>query len=278
MTGRASRPSLIGSQGFDATIPNVARIYDYLLGGKDNYAADREAARELLAAVPDALHAARANRRFLGRAVWHLAREAGIRQFLDIGTGLPTQGNVHEIAQAADRHARVVYCDNDPLVALHASALLADNISVAAVQADLRHPDQLLTLPTVRTLLDLDEPVAVLLVAVLHFIQDSEDPWAIVKAIKHKLAPGSFVVISHVTGDEIPTGATRQAAAIYEGASAPGVARAKPDIARFFDGLDMLDPGLTDVCAWRSDLDRTPRPALFYGGVGCKPQLARRAA
>ena len=141
---------LVPPQGLDVTVPNVARIYDYLLGGKDNFAADREAARRLLAAVPDAARAAQANRAFLARAVRFLAAEAGIRQFLDIGTGLPTHGNVHEIAQAADPRARVVYCDNDPMVVVHANALLADNLTVAASQADLRDPDFLFTLPVTR--------------------------------------------------------------------------------------------------------------------------------
>ncbi|MFI5066778.1 MAG: SAM-dependent methyltransferase [Streptosporangiales bacterium] len=154
---RSADPAWTGSQGFDVRVPNVARIYDYLLGGKDNFAADRAAAGELLAAVPDAAVAARANRRFLGRAVWHLARDAGIRQFLDIGTGLPTRGNVHEIARPAGQDARVVYCDNDPLVAVHAS--------VAAVHGNLRQPRQLLARPALRAQLNLDEPVVVLLVA-----------------------------------------------------------------------------------------------------------------
>ena len=138
---------LVPPQGLDVTIPNVARIYDWLLGGKDNFAADREAGQRLLAAVPDAAKAARANRAFLGRAVRFLAEEAGIRQFLDIGTGLPTQGNVHEIAQASDPRTRVVYCDHDPIVVTHANALLANNLTVAASQADLRDPDFLFTLP-----------------------------------------------------------------------------------------------------------------------------------
>lgn len=216
MTEETPGAARTGSQGSDVSVPNVARIYDYLLGGKDNFAADRAAAGELLAAVPDAAVAARANRRFLGRAVWHLACDVGIRQFVNIGTGLPTEGNVHEIARAAGRSARVVYCDNDPLVVVHANALLADNLNVAAVQADLRQPCHLLNLPALHAHLDLDEPVAVLLVVVLHFIEDSEDPQGIVEAIKQHLAPGSFVVISHVTADEISADATRQATDVYQ--------------------------------------------------------------
>ena len=205
MTGQAPWPAgPVPPQGLDVTVPNVARIYDHLLGGKDNFEADREAARRLLAAVPDAARAARANRAFLARAVQFLAREAGIRQFLDIGTGLPTRGNVHEIAQVTNPQARVLYTDIDPMVVVHASALLANSLTVAATQADLRQPDQLFTMPVTRTLIDTSQPLAVLLVAVLHFLPDNDNPWAVVDQIKDRLAPGSYVVISHVTADEIP--------------------------------------------------------------------------
>ena len=280
MTGRASWAGpLVPPQGLDVTVPNVARIYDWLLGGKDNFAADRETGKRLLAAVPGAAMAAQANRAFLGRAVRFLAEDAGIRQFLDIGTGLPTQGNVHEIAQATDPRARVVYCDNDPMVVVHANALLANNLTVAASQADLRDSDFLFRLPLERPLLDTSQPLAVLLVAVLHFLPDSDDPWALVERIKQKLAPGSYVVISHVTGDEIPPESVRAAAEAYEGASAPGVARSREEIARFFTGLDLVEPGLVEVSAWRPPpLDHRPRPALFYAGIGRKPEPSCRGA
>ena len=276
MTDQAPWPAgPVPPQGLDVTVPNVARIYDYLLDGKDNFEADREAARRLLEAVPDAARAARANRAFLARAVQFLAREAGIRQFLDIGTGLPTRGNVHEIAQVANPQAHVVYSDIDPMVVVHASALLANSLTVAATHADLRQPDQLFTMPVIRTLIDTSQPLAVLLVAVLHFLPENDDPWALVDRIKRKLAPGSYVVISHVTADEIPRGAARQAAEVYRDASAPGVARSRDDIARFFSGLDMVAPGLVDVAAWRAPHLAGQRPALFYAGIGRKP-LPRR--
>jgi len=279
VTGPTSRPTwVVPPQGLDVTVPNVARIYDHLLGGKDNFAADREAARRLLAAVPDAARAARANRAFLARAVRFLAEEAGIRQFLDVGTGLPTQGNVHEIAQAADPRARVLYCDNDPMVVVHANALLADNLTVVASQADLRDPDYLFTLPVTRTLIDINKPLGVLLVAVLHFLPDGDDPWALVDWIKHRLAPGSYIVISHVTGDGIPAEAAHAAAEVYQGASAPGVARSHEEIARFFTGLEMAEPGLVEVSAWRAPLPaRWPRPVLFFAGIGRKPLPEPRA-
>jgi hypothetical protein len=261
-----------GGQDFDPGVPNVARIYDFLLGGKDNFDADRQAARRLVEAVPGAALAARDNRAFLGRAVRFLAQEAGIRQFLDIGTGLPTRGNVHEIAQETDPLTRVVYCDNDPMVVVHANALLANESTVSAVYSDLRYPRHLLAMLAVRSLLDLDKPIAVLMVAVLHFIEDREDPWDLVDQFKSAMAPGSCLAISHVTGDELPGAARRRAAEVYESASAPGVARTSAQIARFFDGLDVVAPGLVSVPDWRPSLKRSrQQPTLFYAGVGRKP-------
>jgi hypothetical protein len=263
------------SGGFNPAVPNVARIYDCLLGGKNNFDADRQAARELVQAVPRAAAAARANRGFLRRAVRYLAQEAGIRQFLDIGTGLPTAGNVHEIAHDVDPKARVVYVDNDPVVITHANALLATDPAVTAFYSDLLLPRHLLGTLAVRSLLGLNEPVAVLMVAVLHFIQDHQDPWAIVEEFTSAMAPGSYLVLSHVTGDDIPQSAQRQAASVYTHASAPGTARTHAQVARFFDGLTMLDPGLVNVTDWRPVLEhRKRRPVLFYGGIGRKPSTA----
>jgi O-methyltransferase involved in polyketide biosynthesis len=256
----------------DSGLSNVARIYDALLGGKDNYASDREAARRLMEAVPDAERAARDNRAFLGRAVHFLAAEAGIGQFLDIGTGLPTRGNVHEIARSVNPDTRVVYCDYDPIVVAHARALLADTPDVQAVEADVRYPRHMLTLPMVRDLIDFTRPVAVLLVAVLHFVPDSDGPWSAVKCIVDHLAPGSYLVVSHVTGDEIPDDAVSRAREIYAGALVQGAARSRAEIARFFDGASLIEPGLIDVAAWRSGRRRSQpgRPVLFYVGVGRK--------
>ncbi len=266
------------SQAFNPAVPNVARIYDVLLGGKDNFAADREAAGRLLDAVPGAAAAARDNRRFLGRAVWFLARDAGIRQFLDIGTGLPTRGNVHETAQSARPGARVVYADNDPVVVMQANALLADWSTVAAVHGHLRDPDRLLALPDVAAFIDWDEPVAVLMVAVLHFLPDLDNPWQAVDAFKAQMAPGSYLVLSHVTGDDTPADMARQAAEVYQHASAPGMARTREQITRFFDGLDMIAPGLVDPAAWRRPrLEGTSRPVLLYAVAGRKPGGAGKA-
>jgi S-adenosyl methyltransferase len=259
---------------FDSSLSNVARIYDALLGGKDNYAADREAARRLIEVIPEAQRAAQDNRAFLGRVVKFLASEAGIDQFLDIGTGLPTQGNVHEIAQAVNADARVVYCDYDPIVVTHARALLAGAPGVVAVEGDVRYPRHLLTLPAVRDLIDLSRPVAILLVAVLHFVPDSDSPWSAVKCITDHLAHGSYLVISHGTGDEITDGEVSQAREIYAGALVEGTARSRGDVARFFEGMDLIEPGLVDVATWRRRRRRGEpgNPVLFYAGVGRKPE------
>jgi S-adenosyl methyltransferase len=261
----------------DVTTPNVARVYDVLLGGKDNFAADRQAAAKLVEAVPGAAVAARENRAFLTRAVRFLAREVGISQFLDLGAGLPTVGSVHEIAQAEDpRQVRVVYADYDPLVVRHAEALLGGSLTAAVVRADLRQPWDVLARPTVRSLINLAQPVVILLVAVLHFTEDHEDPWAVVNCYKDLMAPGSYLVISHVTADHISPTAARQAQAVYAGASAPGVARSREQIAGFFGGLEMVSPGLVNVSGWRPDaISVPPGPALFYAGIGCKTRPGR---
>ena len=266
-----SRASLSGRRSLDAAPPNVARIYDALLGGKDNYAADREAARKLVAAIPGAARAARDNRAFLGRAVRFLSSEAGIRQFLDIGTGLPASGHVHEIAQDIHPDTRVMYADNDPVVVAHARALLGGTPQVAAVEADARFPRHLLTMPEIRALINFDQPVAVLLVAVLHFVPDSAGPASIVECIADHLAPGSHIVISHVTGEQLPSEAVREAQKIYFSAFTSGVARSRDQVGRLFDGLDLVPPGLTDVAAWRAPHCVPPAsPVLFYAGIGRK--------
>jgi trans-aconitate methyltransferase len=251
----------------------VARIYDCLLGGKDNYAVDREAARELVAAVPGAARAARDSRAFLGRAVRFLAGRHGVSQFLDIGTGLPTGEHVHQVARRVIPDARVVYADSDPVVVAHARALLAGQPGIAAVTGDVRCPRDLLASRAVRDVLDFTRPVAVLLVAVLHFVADDEDPWAAVRCVVDHLAPGSFLVISHVTGDEIPAHAVERAEKIYAGTHIPGVARSRADITRFFDGTEVTGAGITDVATWHAARRGAGHsPALFWAGIGRKPR------
>jgi hypothetical protein len=261
---------------FDTSLPNVARVYDCLLGGKDNFAADRQAAAKLMEVVPGAAVAARENRAFLGRAVRFLAEEAGVGQFLDIGAGLPSACAVHEMVRGAVPMPRVVYADCDPVVVRHAEALLGGSLNSGVVRADLRQPWDLFSRPTVRTLINLAEPVAILLVAVLHFVEDHEDPWALVNCYKDLMAPGSFLVISHVTADHLAPEAARRAHAVYAGASAPGVARSRAQVARFFAGLDMLPPGLVNVSEWRpGHIGPPPGPALFYAGIGTKTSPGR---
>jgi hypothetical protein len=266
MTGR---DHLRPSAGIDASTPNPARIYDYLLGGKDNYPADRDAAEAILGVAPQARQGAKENRAFLQRAVRSLAAEAGIRQFLDIGTGLPTQGNVHQVAHEVAPDARVVYVDNDPVVHAHANALLADHITTIAVLADLREPDAILGDSRVRAVLDFTRPVAVLLVAVLHFIRDEEDPVRIVARLRDAMAPDSFLVVSHATADFHPDVAAK-VTDVYQQASAPLVLRSRSQIARFFGGFDLLAPGLVQPVEWRPDAAGPFGPSAggFYSGVG----------
>jgi len=253
----------------DTSVPNVARVYDYLLGGKDNYAVDRRAAAELVRLIPDALRACHQNRQFLSRAVRFLASEAGIRQFIDIGTGLPTQGSVHEVAQDITPDARVMYVDYDPVVVSHAQALLVRNHATVAINGDLREPDQILSHPAVQALIDFTEPVAILLVAVLHFLRDDDKPHEVVDMLKAAMPAGSYLVLSHVTSDDISAEAARDVHNLYEQTTAPGAARTHSEIERFFDGMEMLEPGLVNVCNWRTWM-RLPSPAIFYGGVARK--------
>lgn len=258
-------------RGTDVLVPNVARIYDYLLGGKDNFAADRQAADELIQLVPNAAEAARENRGFLQRAVTFLAGEAGIRQFIDIGTGLPTRGNVHQVAQARCPDSRVLYVDNDTVVVAHARALLADNKTVVAVNGDLRQPGAILDHPVLRELINLDEPVALLLVAILHFIGGEGNPHKIVAAIMAAMPPGSYLVLSHATADHLNASVTRQVRKVYGRTAAVAALRSRAEIERFFDGLDLIEPGLVNVSAWpSSEVSIHTGPVLFYAGIGMK--------
>ena len=265
MTGELPRPA---AGVFDFGTPNPARIYDYLLSSKDNFPADRAAAEELLALVPEARAGARENRAFLGRVVRFLAREAGIRQFLDVGTGIPSQGNVHQVAHTVAPDARVVYVDNDPVVHVHANALLAKP-ATAAVLADLREPERIMRHPKTRELLDFSRPVGVLLVAVLHFIEDEDDPAGIVACFREVIAPGSFLVFSHATGDFRPDVAGK-VMAVYKRASAPLVLRSRAQVARLFHGLELLPPGLVQPAAWRPNNQAAGSEGVggFWAGVG----------
>ncbi|GAA1187541.1 hypothetical protein F4556_005663 [Kitasatospora gansuensis] len=256
-------------------VPHPARMYDYYLGGKDNFPADREAAEKVLSLSPLVRISALANRSFLQRAVRRLAAEYGIRQFLDIGTGIPTAGNTHEIAQQVIPDAKVAYLDNDPIVLVHSRALLAGagvgNASV--VQADLRDPKAILDNPEVRKVIDLGEPVALLLFAVLHFIDDADDPWGIVRTLVDALPSGSFLAISHGTGDFSTPEAAAKGPAIYKSATAQLSMRPKAEVLRFFDGLELLEPGLVTAPTWHPDQPPADTDATtgIWAGVARKP-------
>lgn len=238
----------------DPNVPNIARMYDFYLGGKDNLAVDREAAAQVLKAAPDAPAMARANRAFLGRAVRFLAEDAGIGQFLDIGAGLPTRENVHEVAQRVNPLADVVYVDHDPVVLAHARALLASGEHTHAAWGDLRDPKRILN--AAGEFVDLNEPVAILLVAVLHFIQDDEEPHRIVKTLMDAVAPGSYLVISH--GEHTPE--LLEAGRAYEKTSARVALRSQTEISQFFEGLDLVRPGLVRLPHWSPSGENTRFP------------------
>jgi S-adenosyl methyltransferase len=257
----------------DTSVAHPARVYDYWLGGKDNFAADREAAERVLAVTPNLRYRVRANRAFLARAVRYLADDAGIRQFLDIGTGIPSGNNTHEVAQAAAPDARIVYVDNDPIVLTHARALLASGPQGATqyVDGDLRQPDRILH-EAARTL-DLTQPTALLLFGIMHLVQDSEDPYAIVASLMDALPAGSYLALSHPASD-FHAGSQAEAQRRYnERVSTPQTLRTREEVARFFEGLELVPPGLVYVHTWRPDETDVAPPdnVSAHGGVGRKP-------
>lgn len=257
------------------TRANPARVYNCLLGGKDNLAVDRRAAEQVVRLAPWVVAGARANRAFLGRAVTRLAR-SGVRQYLDLGCGLPAAGNVHQIAARIAPGSKVAYVDNDPVVLAHARALLATDAHTVAVPGDVRDPHAILADPAVRAHLDLSRPVAVLLVAVLHLVRDRDDPAGIVAALGAGLAPGSHLVLSHAA--DLPehtqppqrAAATREAARVYNDLAGPLTLRTPERIAALFDGFDLVAPGLVPVNRWRPARGR-PRPPLpVLAGIGTR--------
>ncbi|MGW1725811.1 SAM-dependent methyltransferase [Streptomyces sp. NPDC002306] len=256
------------AEEIDTSRPHPARIYDYLLGGKDNYEVDAQAGEALAAAAPEVRAGLRANRAFLRRAVRHVVG-SGVRQILDVGTGLPTSPNVHEIAHELAPDVRVAYVDNDPIVKAHADALLSRSGTTSIVLADLRDPRAVVDHPDVRRVIDFDEPVALLLVAVVHFLTDAENPGQIVATLREALPPGSFLVLSHATSDFADRSAAQ---AVYKRATATLNLRTRAEVERFFDGFELVEPGLAQVPFWRPD---GPPPAGsdeigFYGGVARK--------
>ncbi|MFB4276699.1 SAM-dependent methyltransferase [Nonomuraea sp. MTCD27] len=253
----------------DTDIPSPARIYDLWLGGKDNYEIDRVVSEQILAAVPELPVLARTNREFLGRAVRYMAGEAGIRQFLDIGTGIPTANNTHQVAQSVAPDSHVVYVDNDPMVLAHARALLrsAPDGTTAFIDADLREPDKILA--AVRDLLDFDRPIGLTLLGVVDFLPDTGEAASIIRTLLAPMAPGSHLAISHgLVGTQLDEGVRHW----NESGGSPMTLRTLEEVTGFFDGLDLLEPGVVALPRWRPVPETlyADREAVYYAGVGRK--------
>jgi hypothetical protein len=268
------RPSL----DLRTDVPHAARLYDYFLGGKDNFAADREAAAKLLEIFPSMATGALANRRFLGRAV-RFAADLGIRQYLDIGTGIPAADNTHEVAQSVATDSRVVYVDNDPIVLAHARALLQGTAEgrTAYLDADFRDHQRILSAPETAGLIDFTQPVALLTVALLHFIPEEDRPGEILERYKAALPPGSVLILSHATADlvDVPE-ESRAVVDTYTGAGVSLTVRSREQATRFFSGWDLVDPGVVPVSEWRPDGNvhdaaLAPSQAGAFAGVAVKP-------
>ncbi|GGX73591.1 SAM-dependent methyltransferase [Streptomyces minutiscleroticus] len=264
------------STTIDANVPTAARMYDYYLGGKDNYAADREACAALDKEVPSTRALALNNRRFLQRVVRTLAQDYGIRQFIDHGSGLPTQDNVHQVAQRVDPESRVVYIDNDPMVLVHGRALLDQNDRTAVIQADMRDTEGIFSHPDTRRLIDFSQPVAALFVSVMHCLPDGPDgPPALARRVAERLAPGSFMVMCQLVSEDAHV---RDFVTEFMDRSTGGHwgrVRQEKDVAALFDGLEILEPGLVEVSTWRPDSEVAPRQLtqewIEFGGVGRLP-------
>ena len=259
----------------DTSVPHSARVWNYMLGGKDNYPIDIEAAEQYVAIQPSCIDVARASRGFLVRAVRHLAGEVGIRQFLDIGTGLPTANNTHEVAQAIAPECRIVYVDNDPLVLVHARALLTSSPEGITdyIDADVRDPEKILR-EAARTL-DFTQPIVLMLMGIMEHILDSEEPYAIVKRLLDALCPGSYLVLSDPTPEADDGEATLEASRQWNesGGNPPIIVRSRGELTRFFEGLELLEPGVVMNSRWRPDpVDIGTLPEVNgFGGVGRKP-------
>lgn len=256
----------------DLTRPSAARVYDYYLGGAHNFAVDRQMAEQAMGMWPDLPLIMQANRAFLRRAV-RFCIDAGVRQFLDLGSGIPTVGNVHEVAQDAAPDARVVYVDSDPVAVAYSRSILAGNELTAVVQADLRKPEQVLDSPEVRSLLNFDEPIAVMMVAVLHFVSDSDDPAAIIAGYREVMAPGSFLAVSHASQDGQPEQAGSHQD-LYRRTPTPMTMRSKPQVTALFEGFDVVEPGVVFLPLWRpaslDDVDEHPERFSGLAAVGRK--------
>jgi len=260
------------SAPFDTSVAHVARVYNYWLGGKDYFAADRAAGEQAIKAFPDIVLSARANRAFLARAVRFLAGEAGIRQFLDIGTGIPSANNTHEVAQSVAPDSRIVYVDNDPIVLTHARALLTSDPAGGTdyIDADLREPEQILA--RAAQLLDYDRPVAVMLMAILQHLHEEDDPYQVVATLMGAMPPGSYLALSHPAKDIDAEAMAKMAESLNKMMAEKVTFRDRPAVARFFDGLELIPPGMVQASKWRpaTDAEAASPPAL-WAGVARKP-------
>jgi SAM-dependent methyltransferase len=259
-------------RSIDISVPSVARIYDYYLGGSHNFEVDRQAARRALEHLPGLPKIMQANRAFMRRAVRWAVGE-GVTQFLDVGSGIPTFGNVHEVAQAACPEARVVYVDHDPVAVAHSQAVLEGNDRADVVAADLRKPQEILTAEPVERLLDLNRPVALLLVAILHFVEDDDEPYDAVAQLRDALAPGSLLILTHASyeGIPLPPEWAEGAVDVYKDIRNPLIMRSREQIARFFEGYEMVEPGLVPMPYWRPETapeGEDPYAFSGYAGVG----------
>lgn len=257
-------------EGLDLNTPSAARVYDYFLGGANNFGVDRELARKVLEVVPETPLVVQANRAFLHRAVRYLL-EQGIRQFIDIGSGIPTVGNVHETAQREAPESRVLYVDHDPVAVAHSELILGENAQAKVLQADLRQPKDILDSAQLSEVIDLSRPVGVLMVAVLHFIHDDEHPDDAIRQFRERLAPGSYLVISHATSDD-QSAETASAAALYRSATDSVVLRTCQRIRELFDGWELVEPGMVWVPEWRpnwtDEVGSDPASSRVFAGVG----------
>jgi len=261
-----------GAPAFDTSVAHVARVYNYWLGGKDNFAADRAAAEQAISAFPDIVHSARANRAFLRRAVTYLAGTAGIRQFLDIGTGIPSANNTHEVAQSVAADCRIVYVDNDPVVLAHARALLTSTPEGATdyIDADLRNAEQILA--KAAETLDFSKPVAVMLMAILQHLSDENDPYEVVGRIVAAVPSGSYLALSHPARDIHAAEMAEMAKRLNQMMAEKVTFRSQSEVAPFFAGLELLEPGMTNVPDWRPETaEEASSPAALWAGVARKP-------
>lgn len=262
------------SSAIDNGVPHSARIYDYWLGGKDNFAADRAVAEALISAIPTVRSMAAENRRFVHRVARYLVGQAGVRQFLDVGTGIPTSPNLHEVAQEIAPDTRVVYVDNDPIVLAHARALMISTEQGRSeyIHADLREPELIVNHRKLREVLDLNRPVALTVIAILMLLEDAEDPWRKIRVLMDALPSGSYVAITHPTGDFNPEAVKTAMDAVVDSGMTL-VPRSRDEVARFFAGWELVEPGIVPVAAWQPDdgPPTDPHAAYYWAGIARKP-------